>query len=880
MSLRDPITSSRITPPQFLSTLVSRSSLLHELNSKGERLIYVVSPPGFGKTILASQWLSEHSENGIWIRADQFDSDERFLLVAVAAIRRNFPTFAEWFDESTLESGKEELNQVVRRIMQELVLLKNSLRIVVDDADFLGVSDNRVAEQFITNFPANCQLMVIREKAPQIHSLKSMGVERLTVISSDQLRLTRDEVSGLLADLMQQRNDAVMKASEMILEETQGWPAAVMLMIERLKEFDLSGSSLEAMQLTGAETMQRLGSVTREVLLRLDPTEYENLKSLVFLEEITNEVAIEITQEPRTPFILAKLSSGSFFLERISAEPPIYRLNGIIRRALMEEVSRSEIELNQLHRKTFDALLHYGEKFKAFDLLTRTGSGHLIADLIRNPSVLADVVERIRICIYSGNRAELRIWANYLKFLPEPAKDFSFSLNFYILMLGGEFEEAKGLLLNQRLALQSTPKEIGQREALNRLLVIAHFALGEFKAAVDLTLEVIRSGASRTRNEIGFSSSTSFLRFGMAASLFTENHEAMREIDRFLTNNPESEFTGRFQINALSVGALLAYFEGRLRIAEELAIAAISQSKISDLRGFYSPFETYFVLFQVRNEQLRFHEADEFLRTAMNFANEANVFPWQIVFQARQAVAKAKRGELSSASACFARAREIYGSRPSSSDLADVVDRSEMILQQFLDGGLRMDEIRERLPDTQITRLYRAQKFLRSNQREFQKTIEKFSTEIPREAINAEVFLVIENFDYPPKAREHLKNALAIAQEHGYRQYLLIQGDRFLSFLISAVAEMPSPFLERLARDAGELLRNKLTSTTVLPEPLTRREADILRHLASEKPIAKIASDLRITKNTMKTHLRHLYRKMGASDRRDAVQKGRELLNL
>jgi ATP/maltotriose-dependent transcriptional regulator MalT len=91
---------------------------------------------------------------------------------------------------------------------------------------------------------------------------------------------------------------------------------------------------------------------------------------------------------------------------------------------------------------------------------------------------------------------------------------------------------------------------------------------------------------------------------------------------------------------------------------------------------------------------------------------------------------------------------------------------------------------------------------------------------------------------------------------------------------------MPSPFLERLARDAGELLRNKLTSTTVLPEPLTRREADILRHLASEKPIAKIASDLRITKNTMKTHLRHLYRKMGASDRRDAVQKGRELLNL
>lgn len=880
MSIRDPITSSRITPPSLHPTLAPRSSLLREINANAERLIYVVSPPGFGKTILASQWLSEYEEHGIWIRADQFDSEERFLSVAVAAFQRKFPEFAGWFDESLLESGKDGLADVVGRIMRELELIKSRIRIVVDDADFLGVSDNRVAEQFIMNFPVNCQLMILREKAPQILSLKSMGVERLTVISSQQLRLTLDEVTGLLSDSVHQGSDSVTKAAQLILEETQGWPAAVMLMIERLKQFDFKNSSIDVIQLTGDETMQRLGSVTREVLLKLDPAEYEVLKSLVFLEEITNEVAIEITREPRTPFILAKLSSGSFFLERISSEPPTYLLNGIIRRALMDEASRSDLDMNVLHRKTFDALLHHGEKFKAFDLLTRTGSGHLISDLIQNPKVLTEVVERIRTCIYSANRAELRIWANYLKFLPEPAKDFSFSLNFYILMLGGEFEEAKGLLLNQKMILQTNPKQNGQREALNRLLVIAHFALGEFRAVASLTLEIIRSGTSTTGHEIGFSSSTSFLRFGMASALFSENHEAMCEIDAFLTSNPDSEFTGRFQINALSIGAMLAYYEGRLRIAEELALAAIAQSKVSDLRGFYSPFDSLFVLFQVRNEQLRYKEADELVRVAMDMVSEASVVPWKLIFQARDAVAKAKRRELSSASSIFSEARTILSIHPNSNDLAEVMDRNEMILQHFLEGAMRIDQIRERLPDTQITRLYRAQKHLRSNQKEFQKTIQKFSMDLPREAINAEVFLVIDNFDYPPKAREHLKNALTIAQEHGYYQYLLIQGDRFLSFLISAVAENPSPFLERLARDAGELLRNKLTSTTILPEPLTRREADILRHLASEKPIAKIASELRITKNTMKTHLRHLYRKMSATSRRDAVEKGRELLNL
>jgi ATP/maltotriose-dependent transcriptional regulator MalT len=61
---------------------------------------------------------------------------------------------------------------------------------------------------------------------------------------------------------------------------------------------------------------------------------------------------------------------------------------------------------------------------------------------------------------------------------------------------------------------------------------------------------------------------------------------------------------------------------------------------------------------------------------------------------------------------------------------------------------------------------------------------------------------------------------------------------------------------------------------------LTKRELEILSYLASELPLSKISSDLNITKNTMKTHLRHLYRKLGATDRRDAVEKGKALLNL
>ena len=63
-------------------------------------------------------------------------------------------------------------------------------------------------------------------------------------------------------------------------------------------------------------------------------------------------------------------------------------------------------------------------------------------------------------------------------------------------------------------------------------------------------------------------------------------------------------------------------------------------------------------------------------------------------------------------------------------------------------------------------------------------------------------------------------------------------------------------------------------------QALTRREADILRHLATGLSIAQIALDLRISKNTMKTHLKNIYRKLEVSSRGEAVEKGKKLFKV
>jgi LuxR family transcriptional regulator, maltose regulon positive regulatory protein len=60
-------------------------------------------------------------------------------------------------------------------------------------------------------------------------------------------------------------------------------------------------------------------------------------------------------------------------------------------------------------------------------------------------------------------------------------------------------------------------------------------------------------------------------------------------------------------------------------------------------------------------------------------------------------------------------------------------------------------------------------------------------------------------------------------------------------------------------------------------EPLTRGEARVLRYLPSNLSAREIADELYLSLNTVKTHQRHLYRKLGARSRTQAVDRARAL---
>jgi LuxR family transcriptional regulator, maltose regulon positive regulatory protein len=60
-------------------------------------------------------------------------------------------------------------------------------------------------------------------------------------------------------------------------------------------------------------------------------------------------------------------------------------------------------------------------------------------------------------------------------------------------------------------------------------------------------------------------------------------------------------------------------------------------------------------------------------------------------------------------------------------------------------------------------------------------------------------------------------------------------------------------------------------------DSLSVRELAVLRYLPTMLTAPEIAAELFVTVNTVKTHLKSIYRKLGVSGRREAVARGRQL---
>jgi LuxR family maltose regulon positive regulatory protein len=147
------------------------------------------------------------------------------------------------------------------------------------------------------------------------------------------------------------------------------------------------------------------------------------------------------------------------------------------------------------------------------------------------------------------------------------------------------------------------------------------------------------------------------------------------------------------------------------------------------------------------------------------------------------------------------------------------------------------------------------------------------------------VALAAEAVGDRPAVVRGLEAALTVADEQDHRRPFTAAGHRLRSLIESVAPTMTSyaPVVAALAAPPEGPVGPGLPRAPEPPadgpqvEPLTSRELTVLRYLQSTLSHVEIAALLYISVNTVKTHVKNIYRKLGAERRTQAVRVARDL---
>jgi len=142
----------------------------------------------------------------------------------------------------------------------------------------------------------------------------------------------------------------------------------------------------------------------------------------------------------------------------------------------------------------------------------------------------------------------------------------------------------------------------------------------------------------------------------------------------------------------------------------------------------------------------------------------------------------------------------------------------------------------------------------------------------PRRQVETSLLAARAGLDDRAAARRHVAHALAIATEAGFTWTVAREDE-----LVPLVAEVAPA--SRFAGFCGivHLRPHAPAELATVTEHVSTRELAVLRLLPSHLGTRELAGALGVSPNTVKTHVKSLYRKLGVSSRSDAVHLARDV---
>lgn len=875
------LVTTKLLPPRRRRTLVARPRLRGLATRTGHPALTLVSAPaGFGKTTLVADWFASGPTTA-WLSLDARDDDPEQFWTYVLAALATVTTDLSSEPTALLQGRRASLDAVVAALINDLETASQDIVLVLDDYHVITTPEIHDSVAFLLHhLPTQMSLVIATRADPPLPlaSLRADG-DLLEVRAAD-LRFTAAEAAEYLNGAM---GLTLTGADVDVLEaRTEGWIAAL-----QLAALSMQGRSDPASFIDEFAGDDRfiLDYLADEVLERQTTRIRDFLLDTSLVSRLTAPLCDAMTGQHDAKAVLEQLDRSNLFVVPLDDRRTWYRYHhlfgDVLRARLIDE--RPE-RVAELHRRASDWCGENGEPGEAIAHALAVADHDRAAKLIE---LVAPAMQRAR------QESQLRSW---LEALPADIYDDRPVLAMALVGARMASGDASGLdplleIVDSWLVRSDAPT-VFDDAAYGRLpaMTAVHRAgLALLAGDIDGTIE----HAERVRDLCG---ANDHLQRGAAAALLGLAHWRRGELDHARDRYIESITcfeTGGYLPDVMGCSLALADIQltqGRLRDAQRTFESALRHtSEDPGLRGAADMHVGLSVLAVERND---LETAADHLRISAELGEHMGLPQHPYRWRAATAQLHEAHGDLDRALALLTESEARYDTdySPSVRPVSAIKARVEVALGD-VDAGERWAKDRGLSADDELTYL-----------REFEHVtlahvlLARGSTQAVDEAVgllerllsaaddgrrvgsSIEILVLLglarRAAGDSAGADAALNEALVRAEPEGHVRSILGVAPTVADMLRSLGASD-----RRAARILGAARSTRLRprSRAADPDQLSDRELDVLRLLRGDLSGPDVARELHVSLNTLRTHTKHIYTKLGVTNRREAVTRAAEL---
>lgn len=225
-----PSLSTKLRQPSVGDDLVPRTRLFHRLD-KGLQgpLTLVSAPAGYGKSTLVSSWLDTSGRSNAWVSLDKRDNHfGRFLGYFLSALESLFPVAAPKTRALAKDWEPKSLSRLAANLVNELEQIQDNFILVLDNFHYVqSQAVNDLLAEMLDHPPSRMHLVLITRQDPSLPLANFRARKQLHEIRVQDIRFTSSETLAFLE--MMVKGPVEEATATAWTEKTEGWVTGLRL---------------------------------------------------------------------------------------------------------------------------------------------------------------------------------------------------------------------------------------------------------------------------------------------------------------------------------------------------------------------------------------------------------------------------------------------------------------------------------------------------------------------------------------------------------------------------------------------------------------------------------------------------------------------------